>query len=71
MIDILVIVILLGLLVAVFASTIPPRQEGMPEYQFKRVARHNAAQDGADPGSPGRQQDATRGFDTFDTSGRG
>ncbi|MFZ6646781.1 hypothetical protein ACO0LO_13755 [Undibacterium sp. TJN25] len=39
MIDIVVIVILLGLLVAVLTSTIPPRQEGMPQYRYERNKR--------------------------------
>ncbi|MES2071267.1 MAG: hypothetical protein V4488_13020 [Pseudomonadota bacterium] len=50
MIDIVVIVILLGLLVAVFTSSIPPRQEDLPEYRFSRSKTPNGNKPGGKVG---------------------
>ncbi|GGC70590.1 hypothetical protein [Undibacterium terreum] len=46
MIEIVVIVILLGLLIAVFMSSIPPKQENLPEYHFERTPKRAVAKDG-------------------------
>ncbi len=51
MIDIVVIVILLGLLVAVLTASIPPRQEGLPEYRFKRIPKGGKSFNSGDAGA--------------------
>ncbi|HTD03094.1 hypothetical protein [Undibacterium sp.] len=71
MIDIVVIVILLGLLIAVLTSTIPPRQEGMPEYRFKRVARHGVAADSAESSFVNDQRVQQNNSLETDAGGRG
>lgn len=51
MIDIVVIVILLGLLIAVFTSSIPPKQGDVPEYRFSRRQKTDGKAGKPEPGA--------------------
>jgi len=63
MIDVVVIVILLALLVAVFTSSIPPKQENLPEYRFQRVPKPAAEMQGAEAGPAGAARNSAIGSD--------
>lgn len=63
MIDVVVIVILLGLLVAVFTSSIPPKQENLPEYRFQRVPKPAAEMTGAEAVPVGAARHSAIGSD--------